>query len=164
MKYMWWGSDMEKKNVVYNVSQVKSFSPEGKEDSYSSRLLVDKESVGSEIMVMNEFTLKAGKQTYEGNHGDGFDEIYYLLEGRVLLYLQEMGTSNYKEYNFHKGSYAFIKGGRGHYMVNPYDEEAVLLTIMSKYPNKGVNSVYDERKVKWGTSFRLENPEKEMKE
>ena len=154
---------MEEKNVVYNVAEVKSFFPEGKENSYSSRLLVDRESVGSEI-TMNEFTLKAGKQTYKGNHGEGFDEIYYLLSGRALLYLQEMGTSNYKEYNLYQGSYAFIKGGRGHYIINSYDDDVVLLTIMAKHPNKGVNLLYDERKAKWGTSFRLNNPEEKRKE
>lgn len=149
---------MEEKNVVYNVAEIKSFSPEGSENSYSSRLLVDRENVGSEKMVMNEFTLKAGKQTYKGNHGKGFDEIYFVLSGKALFYLQEMGTSDYKEYNLYQGTYAFIKGGRGHYMTNPYDEDVVLLTIMAKHPNKGVNLLYDERKAKWGTSFQTENP------
>jgi oxalate decarboxylase/phosphoglucose isomerase-like protein (cupin superfamily) len=149
---------MEGKKVVYNVAEVKSFSPEGSEESYSSRLLVDRENVGSEKMVMNEFTLKAGKQTYKGNHGKGFDEIYYVLSGKALLYLQEMGTSDYQEYNLCPRTYAFIKGGRGHYITNPYNEDIVLLTIMAKHPNKGVNLLYDARKAKWGTSFQTENP------
>ena len=155
---------MEEKKVVYNVAEVKSFSPEGYENSYNSRLLVDRESVGSEIMAMNEFTLKAGKQTYKGNHGKGFDEIYFVLNGKALIYLQELGTGDYKEYNLYQGSYVFIKGGRGHYMMNPYDEDVVLLTIMAKHPEKGVNLLYDERKAKWGTSFRLKNHEGERME
>ena len=155
---------MKEKNVVYNVAEVKSFSPEGCENSYSSRLLVDRENVGSKLMVMNEFTLKAGKQTYKGNHGKGFDEIYFVLSGKALFYLQEMGTGDYKEYNLYQGSYAFIKGGWGHYMTNPYDEDVILLTIMAKHPYKGVNLLYDERKTKWGTSFRLKNPEEERME
>lgn len=152
---------MEEKNVVYNIAEIESFSPKGSKNSYSSCLLVDKESVGSEMMVMNKFTLKAHKQTYKGNHGKGFDEIYFILSGMVLLYIQEMGSRKYRKYNLYQGSYAFIKGGRRHYMVNSYDEDVVLLTIMSKHPNKGVNLVYDERKAKWGTSFRLKTPEEE---
>ena len=152
---------MKEKNVVYNIKEIENFFPKGSKNSYSSSLLIDKESVGSETMVMNKFILKAQKRTYKGNHGKDFDEIYFILSGKVFLYLQEIGSSKYRKYNLYEGSYAFIKGGRGHYMINSYDEDVVLLTIMSKYPSKGVNLVYDERKAKWGTSFRLKTPEEE---
>jgi oxalate decarboxylase/phosphoglucose isomerase-like protein (cupin superfamily) len=154
---------MKEKNVVYNVVEIKSFSPSGSENSYSSRLLVDRESVGSNLMVMNEFTLKGNNQTYKGNHGVGFDEIYFVLSGKTLLYLQEIDSDNYKEHQLSQWSYAFIKGGRGHYMVNPYNEDLVLLTIMAKHPIKGVNLLYDERKAEWGTSFKLVNSKDEIR-
>lgn len=148
---------MTEKIRVFNASQVKGFTMEGYEDSFVSRLLIDASNTGCDKLTLNEFTLKKGKQTYKGNHGKDFDEVYFVLEGKVKFYLEtEIGSDEYTEYNFKYKDIAFIKGGTGHYLINDSDEDVVLLTFMMGKPVPGINVVYDERLEKWGKSFLLE--------
>ncbi len=142
--------------VVYHVDQVKPFSPPGADEEYSSKLLIDKIGMGSELLILNEFTLKPERQTYQGDHGIGYDEVYFIISGKGELYLESLETGEYESFTVKGGSYAFIKGGRGHYIVNTTDDEdLVLLTFMPKNPPKGVNTLFDARLEKWGTSFKL---------
>lgn len=144
-----------KRRAVYHVSEVKPFSPPSANGEYVSRLLVDQTSVGSDFLFMNEFTLEAGCQTYQGNHGLGYDEAYFILEGEGVLFLEDLETGDYESYPVSAGSYAFIRGGRGHYIENVGENALRMLTIMPKNPSRGVNGVYDARLAAWGTSFEL---------
>jgi len=143
------------KRVVFHESQVKPFSPKEANGEYSSKLLIDKIGMDSELMILNEFTLKAGCQTYKGHHGQDYDEAYYLLSGEGVLYLENPDTGEYEPFQVKQGSYAFIKGGRGHYIENIGEEDLVFLTFMPRNPRPGINSVYDARLAEWGTSFKL---------
>ena len=145
------------KRVVFHVDEILGYSPKGAEESYSSKMLIDNTNVGSHNIVVNEFTLKPGKQTYNGNHGEGYDEIYFILKGEATLYLENDETHESEPYTVTPGSYAFIKGGRGHYMVNNGKEDLVMLTFMPKIPEKGINTVYDGRIEEFGKSFILKS-------
>lgn len=143
------------KRVVFNANQVKPFSPPGSNGDYASRLLIDEISVGSDRLLLNSFILKAGCQTYQGDHGEGYDEAYYIRKGEGVLYLENMETGEYEPFPVSEDSYAFIKGGRGHYLVNTGETDLILLTFMPQNPPRGVNTLYDARLETWGTSFKL---------
>jgi oxalate decarboxylase/phosphoglucose isomerase-like protein (cupin superfamily) len=143
------------KRVVYHVSEIKPFSPPAAHGEYASKLLIDRIGMDSEFIILNEFTLKVGCQTYQGDHGPGYDEVYYVLEGKGVLYLEDLETGDYEPFDMRSGSYAFIKGGRGHYIKNVGDTDLLMLTFMPKNPPHGVNTVYDARIAEWGTSFEL---------
>ena len=143
------------KKVVYNVDQVKPFSPPDAKGQYSSKLLIDKIGLGSEYIILNEFTLNPGCQTYKGDHSEGYDEVYFVISGEGVLHLENSETGIYDSFPVRLGSYAFIEGGRGHYIVNTSDVDLILLTFMPKNPPLGVNKLYDMRLEEWGTSFKL---------
>ena len=145
------------KKMVFNVDEVAGFSPKGSEDSYISKMLIDNTNVGSQSIVLNEFTLKSGKQTYKGDHGEGNDEIYFITKGEAILYLEDPETHELESYRVRPGSYAFIKGGTAHYVVNDSSEDLIMLTFMPHIPQKGVNVVYDERIETYGKSFILKS-------
>jgi quercetin dioxygenase-like cupin family protein len=140
-----------KPRLVFNASEVEGFSPPGSEGAFVSRLLVDPESVGSQRLVMNQFTLKGGKSTEAGSHPAPFDEIYYVLRGRGTVYLGE----EREPYAIEPDSYVFIPGGTQHYLVNSGAQDLVMITLMPGPPVEGVNPLYDKRKQTWGKSFRL---------
>ena len=73
--------------LVFHAQQVEGFSPRGFENDFMSRMLVDQESVGSQRLVMNYFSLKPGKSTDAGKHPAPYDEIYYVLRGQGTVYL-----------------------------------------------------------------------------
>lgn len=137
---------------VIRSSDVQPFAPPGQEHAYYSRMLIDRESVGSEQLVVNEFTLKAGQRSYKGQHPCPFDEIYYVLRGRAYFYL---GNEEPRKYVLEPGSIAFIPCATDHALYNVFEEDFVMLTMMPQQPAVGVNSVYDGRKRSWGSSFRL---------
>ena len=142
------------KQVVMHVKDVASFTPTGGVGKYESRLLVDAESVGSQNLVLNHFTLKPGKKTYFGHHPAPFEEVYYILRGRGILTL---GSAE-KKYEVGPDTVAYIAAMEDHQIENVGSEDLEMLTMMPKQPAPGVNSLYDERKQKWGTSFRLVAP------
>lgn len=143
--------------LVFNVDEVLGFSLEGSEDSYISKMLIDDSNTRSESIILNEFTLKSGKQTYKGDHGVGNDEIYFIIKGEAVLYLEDPDTHEMDAFDVRPGSYAFIKGGMGHFMINNSNEDLVMLTFMRRTPKKGVNKVYDARIKKYGKSFVLKS-------
>lgn len=129
------------------------FSPAGYEDAFVSRLLIDQDNVGSEKLVMNYFALKPGKKTDQGSHPAPFDEVYYILRGHCTLYLGEAKEA----YEIEPGSVAFIPHDTLHFVVNNTQEEVEMITIMPGPIVEGANFVYDQRKRKWGRSFKLNN-------
>lgn len=54
------------RRLVFNAKDVVGFTPPGAEGVFVSRLLIDRESVGSNTLTINNFTLKPGKRTGEG--------------------------------------------------------------------------------------------------
>ena len=60
-----------------------------------------------------------------------------------------------RQYEVGPGSVAYIAPTVAHQIKNIGDEDLEMLTMMPFQPTPGVNTVYDERKKKWGTSFRL---------
>ena len=137
--------------LVFNVKQVAGFSPPGAEDTFVSRMLVDRESVGSNNLVMNHFTLKAGRATEPGTHPDPYDELYYVLRGRARLKLGDAPDV----FDIEPGTVAFIPAGTAHSLDNTGDEELEILTVMAGQLVEGANAIYDARLRAWGTSFKL---------
>ena len=139
------------KKLVFNAKDVVGFSPAGYEDSYVSRLLIDPESVGSQRLVLNFFTLSPGKNTEPGSHPAPFDEIYYILRGRGILYL----NASRDTYNLESDTVAFIPSGTIHWLLNPGTTDLEMITIMPGPLAEGANPLYDDRKRRWGSSFKL---------
>lgn len=140
--------------LVFRTRDVAGFSPRGAEDSYVSKLLIDKESVGSTSLVVNYFALKPGKRTEPGGrHPDPYDEVYYVLRGRGLLRLGDPP----EVFELEPDTVAFIPSGTAHSLDNTGTEDLELITVMPGQLVEGVNTVYDERRRTWGTSFRLVN-------
>jgi mannose-6-phosphate isomerase-like protein (cupin superfamily) len=139
------------KKLVFNAKNVVGFSPQGYEGSFVSRMLIDHESVGSERLVMNHFTLKSGGKTDPGSHPSPFDEIYYVLRGHGKLYL---GLSS-EPFPLDADSVAFIPAGTDHYLINDGIADLEMITVMPGPLTQGANSLYDERRETWGTSFKL---------
>ena len=126
------------------------FSPAGKKDSYVSRLLIDKNSVGATSMVVNHFTLKPGKKTEAGSHPAPFDEFYYVLRGHGTVYLGSPPQAT----EIGPDSVVFIESKTKHFLENTDTEDLELITVMPGELVKGGNPLYDERIQTWGTSFR----------
>ena len=141
------------RKLVFRTKDVAGFSPSGAEDSYVSKLLIDKESVGSTTLVMNHFALKPGKRTEPGHHPEPYDEVYYVLRGSGLLCLGDPP----EVFELEPDTVAFIPGGTTHSLENTETEYLELITIMPHQLVEGVNPLYDERRRTWGTSFRLVN-------
>ena len=144
--------------TVINVRNVMPFVPDDAVGTYESRLLVDDESAGSRNLVMNYFTLLPGRGTYAGSHPPPYDEVYYILRGRGVL---TIGGAEGRRHAMTPDSLAFIPAGAIHQLENTGDEPLDMLTMMAHLPAPGVNGLYDERKAKWGTSFREIQPDKE---
>ena len=139
-----------KKKLAFDARRVVGFSPVGQEDSYVSRMLVDRKSVGSTRMVANHFTLKPGKQTESGSHPAPYDELYYVLRGTAVLYLGDPPEAT----EIGPDSVVFIPSGTNHALDNTGTEDLELLTVMPAELKEGGNPLYDARIRAWGTSFR----------
>jgi mannose-6-phosphate isomerase-like protein (cupin superfamily) len=138
--------------LVFSAKQVQGFSPPGAEDKYVSRMLVDKESVGSQQLVVNHFTLKPGKSTgAAGSHPLPYDELYYVLRGRAVLRLGDPP----EVFELEPDTVAFIPASTLHTLENHSSEDFEILTVMPEQLVEGANPLYDARKRLWGTSFRL---------
>lgn len=141
-----------KKQRVIRVRDVVPFAPAGEENKYCSRLLVDGESVGSKNLVVNHFTLRRGQQTYAGRHPAPYEEVYYILRGKGTLIL---GGAKGRRYKLGPDTIAYIPAGASHQLKNTGKRDLEMITFMPFHPAPGVNTLYDERKRKWGTSFKL---------
>jgi mannose-6-phosphate isomerase-like protein (cupin superfamily) len=137
--------------LVFNAQQVVGFSPRGYEHDFESRMLVDAESVGSQRLVMNYFVLKPGKSTDPGDHPTPFDEIYYVLRGQGVVYL----GPEHEPFDLIPDSVVFIPSGTTHALTNTGSDDLEMITVMPGPLAAGANTLYDERKATWGTSFRL---------
>lgn len=136
---------------VFKAMDVEGFSPKGAEGAYVSRLLVDRESVGSERLTVNLFTLRAGGHTELGSHPSPFDEFYYVLSGTGRLQL----GSPAGVFALEPGTVAFIPKGTDHAVECDGGTDLELITVMPEQPVPGANPIYDERLREWGTSFRM---------
>ena len=137
--------------LVFNAMDVEGYTLSGHEDAFVSRLLVDREGVGSEALIVNHFTLMPGKKTGESPHPEPYDEVYYVLRGSGVVWLGEALEPHDVEPN----TVVFIPGGTKHALENTADEDLEVLTIMPRQPVEGVNPIYDERRRAWGTTFRF---------
>ena len=138
--------------LVFNAKDVVGFSLNGAEDSWESRLLVDKEGMGSNSLVVNHFTLKPGKVTGDAfSHAEPFDEVYYVLTGTGVVSLGDPA----EQFDLSPGVVVFIPGGTLHRVVNTGAEDLELLTVMPGPLPEGINPVYDERRRAWGKTYRL---------
>lgn len=143
---------MEVTRKVIRIHDVEKYTMPGAEDAFYSRMLIDRESVGSTQLTVNEFTLLPGQTSYKGVHPAPFDEVYYVVKGKAWLFL---GDDDTKRYAFEEGMIAFIPSNMSHSLINESEENFILLTIMPQQPKNGANSLYDSRKEAWGTSFKL---------
>jgi len=140
-----------KKRYVINTNDVEGFSIPGDEDIYVSKLLIDKESVGSKRISMSYFMLKPGKKTEPGIHPCPFDEVYFIVKGKGIVYLGE----DSEEYEISTDSVVFIPCGLKHGLKNTGDSNLELLGIFPYQFKNGVNGIYDERIKSWGKSFKF---------
>lgn len=136
--------------LVHRTKDVVPFVPRGAEGVCASKMLIDRESVGSETFTLNQFTLHPGQATSPGAHPAPYDEFYYVLRGRGLLHLGDPAATHPLE----PGTYAFIPGGTSHALTNTGDEDLELLTGMPFQLPEGINGLYDERRRVWGTSWK----------
>ena len=139
---------------VMNVADVVPFSLPGWEGKFESRLLVDRDALGSEKLTVNHFTLKVGQKTPLGSHGAPYDEVYYVLRGRAILTIADPDAT---QYDVGPGTVACIPAECNHQIETVGTEDLEIITIMPGNPEPGINAVYDQRREKWGTSLRLVN-------
>ena len=137
--------------LVFNVQDVTGFSPPRAEHTFVSRMLIDQESVGSKALIVNHFTLKAGKRAGGESHPDPYDEFYYVLRGDGIVRLGDPPEA----WELKPGTVVFVPSGTVHSLENTGTEDLELITGMAQQPVEGVNAVYDARRRAWGTSFRL---------
>ena len=79
--------------LVHRTKDVVAFVPRGAEGVCASKMLIDRESVGSETFTLNQFSLHPGQATSGGAHPAPYDEFYYVLSGRGLLHLGSPAAS-----------------------------------------------------------------------
>ena len=145
-----------KRERIVKVNETMGFSPEESEGAYISRLLIESEGVGSSKLMVVHATLKPGKtpgdpEEHGAAHPPPYDEAYYILRGRGRM---EFGEGE-ECYDVGPDTAIFIPGGTLHKITNIGTEDLEFLTIWPIMPmEEGVNSVYDDRKRAWGTSFR----------
>lgn len=139
------------RRLVIRTEEVAGFAPAGAEDSYVSRMLVDRESVGSDALVVNHFTLRPGKGTAPGHHPDPYDEVYYVLRGRGVVSLGDPPEA----FELEPDTVVFIPSGTTHAVENTGTDDLALLTVMPHQLVEGANALYDERRRTWGSSFKL---------
>ena len=142
-----------KKEKVVKVSEIMGFSPAESKGDYISRLLIESEGVGSSKLMVAHGTMKPGKAPLNaGVHPYPYDEAYYILRGKGRV---EFGKGSKESYDVGPDTAVFIPAGTIHKIINTGIEDLEFLGIWPIMPTEeGVNSVCDERKRAWGTSFR----------
>jgi len=138
---------------IVQAQTVAPYSPQGLEDIYASRLLIESEGVGSERLQLVHATLKAGESPGEGAaHPAPYDEAYYILRGTGRMEFDEGA----EVYDVGPDTAIYIPGGTWHKITNTGEDNLEFLTIWPLTPpSPGVNGVFDGRLREWGTSFRL---------
>jgi mannose-6-phosphate isomerase-like protein (cupin superfamily) len=137
------------RGTVVKIQNVMPFSAPGQEHTYISRMLIDQYNSSSKILQVNHGVLKAGEVITPSTHRPPHDELYIVLSGRAVLYLDGV------EYDIEKGSVVFIPGGTPHGLTNKSrTEDFEIVTVWSCQPEPGANGIYDLRKQTWGTTYR----------
>jgi mannose-6-phosphate isomerase-like protein (cupin superfamily) len=129
------------KGIVIRSSLVKPYICD---ENYSSKMLLDHLVAGTEVINVNEGTLKGGGKTGGGVHTE--NEIYYVVKGEAYLHLDD------EIYDISPGSLVFIPAGVFHSLDNKSaTQEFVLLTLWQKAES---NEVWHVRMNAWGKSFK----------
>ena len=137
------------RGTVVAVDRVKPFSPAGAEDTYVSRMLIDRENSGSERLQVNHGVVKAGKALAGAAHPSPYDEVYYVLSGEATLRMDG------EDYDLSRDMVVYIPAGTHHALTNKSQtEEFVIMTLWPGTPTPGANEVYDQRREAWGTSYQ----------
>ena len=134
---------------VQQARQVAGFTPAGAGGAYVSRLLIDRDTVGSTQLVLNHFTLRPGQTTPAGSHPDPYDEAYYVLRGRGIVRLGPEVAA--EVFEIEPDTVVFIPAGTVHALENTGSVDLELVTVMPQQPVEGVNPIYDERRRAWKT-------------
>lgn len=134
--------------------QVRPYTIRGDESLYESRALIAPDGAGSEDLLVNHFTLRAGRALAPHVHPDN-DELYYLLHGTGFIEVGGYeGRFDLVRYNVSPNCAVFIPAGTFHSLHNECEEDMTLLTIWPRLPEQGSNPVYDGRLATWGCTFR----------
>lgn len=139
---------MSKRRII-KARDVVGFSLKGSEDIFESRLLIDKEIVGSNRIAASHFTLKVGKSIPAGKHACPYDELYYVLRGKAIV------TLDGKEFEIGPDTAVFIPCGTSHSLKNIGEKDFESVNISPLQYKPGINPIYDERKKKWGKTLKL---------
>jgi len=144
-----------KKQKIVKVSEIMGFSPVESKGAYISKLLIESEGVGSSKLMVAHGTMRPnyGKATLgRGVHPVPYDEAYYILRGKARV---EFGDGGEESYEVGPDTAVFIPADTIHTIINTGTEDLEFLGIWPIMPTEGgVNSICDERKRAWGTSFR----------
>jgi quercetin dioxygenase-like cupin family protein len=144
---------MKEPSLVVRADEIMPFALPG---VCESQALIEPDGVGSERLIVNRFTLRAGQRLKGIAHPPGNDECYYVLAGRATLTLGgdpatgEGGACHALEPHLA----VFIPGGTYHALDNPHPEDFIILTIWPGLPAPGAQPFWDGRRREWGTTFR----------
>lgn len=141
---------------VVRASEVSPYVTAGSEGVFESRLIIGPDGAGSSALLVNHFTVLAGRGLEPHAHPDS-DELYYVLGGEGYVELARPGEAP-RRHDIAAGTAVFIPAGVTHHIVNTGDSAITMLTIWPSLPKPGSNPVYDGRIAAWGTTFRRESP------
>ena len=148
---------MREPSLIVRADEVEPFSLPSTVGVCESQCLIDPDGVGSQPLVVNRFTLRAGQHLKGTAHPPGHDECYYVLSGRAHLTLggdPRTGAGG-AHHELEPDVTVFIPGGTYHALDNPYPEDLVILTIWPDLPEPGAQPFWDGRLREWGTTFRM---------
>ncbi len=140
------------RKLVFKAQDVEGFTPAEADGGFVSRLLIDSDGVGSERLVMNHFTLRAGQRTAGDSIRRRTTRFTTCCGGGPSC---ELGDP-VEKFDLEPNMVVFIPGGTYHALHNYTDWDVELLTVMPGPMQEGINSVYDGRRRAWGTAFKLE--------
>ena len=143
---------MTKRRVV-QAKEVEGFCPAELGGAYISRMLLEKDGLGSTRLLINHVTMKPHHPLLTGgSHPAPYDEAYYILRGQARVSFDEGRDS----YDVGPDTVAFIPGGAWHTIQNTGEDDLEFLTLWPMTPDReGVNGIMDERQHAWGTGFKL---------
>jgi mannose-6-phosphate isomerase-like protein (cupin superfamily) len=142
--------------LVIRADEVEPFTLPHLRGVCESQGLVDPDGVGSQRLVVNRFTLRAGQSLNGTAHPPGDDECYYVLSGRATLTLggDPATGAGAERHELSPDTTVFIPGGTFHSLDNPHADDLIILTIWPSQPAPGSQPFWDGRRREWGTTFK----------